>query len=344
MKKIKVNRLLDFIEGELFFNNKKATPEDDYVYGLNTLEKASEKEVSFFASKKYKNALVETKALYIIIDEKLYKEVYDLCPEKKFIIVDNPYFGYRQTIELFSEKKIKTGISEKAFISNSASLGRQLFIDNNVTIGENVKIGDNSMIYSGAVLEDNVVVGKNCIVYQNVIIKEKCVLGNDVILQPGVVLGSDGFGFVPQKGRVYKITHIGNVIVENNVEIGSNTTVDRGVVGPTTIGENTKIDNLVHIAHNVRIGKNCFVVAQVGIAGSTVVGNNVKIGGQAGLVGHIKVGNNVTIGAKAVVINNISDNSHVSGFPAVNRIEDMKNKAYIKKLPEIFKKIKKRND
>ena len=185
----------------------------------------------------------------------------------------------------------------------------------NVLLGENVKIGKNSKIGHNTIIESNVKIGTNCNIGSNVIIK-KTIIGNNVSILDGAIIGKKGFGFFPKQNNNVKYPHIGIVIIGNNVEIGCNNTIDRGSLSNTIIGDNSYLDNQVHIAHNVKIGKNCIITAQVGFAGSSTTGNNVMIGGQAGISGHLKIGNNVKIGGGSGVIKNIPDNTKVMGYPA----------------------------
>ena len=206
----------------------------------------------------------------------------------------------------------------------------------NTYIGHNVKIiYPNVSIFEGTVIEDN------CIIYSNVTVREFTKIGKGSIIQPGAVIGSDGFGFVKVNGNNIKIEQIGNVIIEEEVEIGANTCVDRGTIGDTIIKKGTKIDNLVHIAHNDIIGENCFIVAQTGISGSVEVGNNTTLAGQVGVAGHLKIGNNVIIAARSGVTNDVPDGSKMSGYPLREHMEDLRIKMSMGKVPELVKKFKK---
>jgi len=198
----------------------------------------------------------------------------------------------------------------------------------NVLIGKNVKIGKNSKIASNSIIESNVIIGENCVVGSSVIIRNS-IISNNVYIQDGSKIGVKGFGFIPNKNKNIRTPHVGKVILEDGVEIGANSTIDRGSLSNTVIGENTFLDNQVHVAHNVQIGKNCMVAAQVGFAGSSTLGDNVVIGGQAGISGHLKIGNNVKIGGGSGVINDIPDNHQVMGYPAVSLKDFVKQKKKI---------------
>ncbi len=190
--------------------------------------------------------------------------------------------------------------------------------------GKSVKIGKNSIIGSNTIIEKNVIIGKNCVIGSDVIIKNT-IIGDSVVIQDGCKIGQKGFGFIPLKKKNFKFPHVGKVVIENDVEIASNCTIDRGSVDDTKISRNTYLDNQVHLAHNVKIGSNCMIAGQVGFAGSSIIGDNVSIGGQAGISGHLKIGNNVKIGGGSGVVNDIEDNQIVMGYPAVPLREFLKN-------------------
>ena len=202
-------------------------------------------------------------------------------------------------------------------------LYKKVKFGNNVLIGKNVKIGKNSVIGSNTIIENNVQIGSNCIIGEGVILKNS-IIGNNVVIQDNTKIGQKGFGFIPIKKKNIKFPHIGKVIIKDNVEIATSCTIDRGSIDDTVIGENTYLDNQVHVAHNVKIGSNCMIAGQVGFAGSATIGNNVSIGGQAGVSGHLKIGNNVKIGGGSGVVKNIEDNQIVMGYPAVPLKEFLK--------------------
>ncbi|MDO5088376.1 MAG: UDP-3-O-(3-hydroxymyristoyl)glucosamine N-acyltransferase [Leptotrichiaceae bacterium] len=210
----------------------------------------------------------------------------------------------------------------------------------NTYIGHNVKIGKNTVIYPNVSIFEGSEIGDNCIVYSNVTIREFTKIGKGSIIQSGAVIGSDGFGFVKVNGNNMKIEQIGNVILEDEVEVGANTCIDRGTIGDTIIRKGTKIDNLVHIAHNDIIGENCFIVAQTGISGSVEVGNNTTLAGQVGVAGHLKIGNNVIIAGRSGVTNNVPDGKQMSGFPLREHMEDLRVKMSMGKVPDMIKKIR----
>ncbi|TDT71797.1 UDP-3-O-[3-hydroxymyristoyl] glucosamine N-acyltransferase [Hypnocyclicus thermotrophus] len=323
-----IKRLSEMINGEIYGES------DITVKRIAPFESATNRELTFAADKKYLSKLDETRAKVIIIPN-INKDI--LPKDKTYIIVnDSPRILMPKILDFFKPKikDIKEMIEKDAKISNSAKIAP------NTYIGHNVEIGENTIIYPNVTILEGVKIGKNCIIYPNVTIREFCEIGNDVILQPGCVIGSDGFGYVKVDNKNTKIDQIGRVIIEDRVEIGANSTIDRGAIGDTRIKEGTKLDNLVHIAHNVEIGKESIIIAQVGIAGSTEIGDNVTLAGQVGVVGHIKIGNNVVAAAKSAITGSIKDNSKISGYPAIDYAEDLKAKVAFKRLPELLKRVR----
>ena len=225
-------------------------------------------------------------------------------------------------------------MGEDVRIGEGTSIGPLVVIGDNVTIGDHVAIGALTTI------GDDTIIGDACCIHSQVSIKNKVRIGNHVILHTGSVIGSEGFGFYRENGRHEKMPQIGTVIIHDNVEIGANTTIDRGTIGPTIIGEGTKIDNLVQIAHNVRVGRHCIICAQTGLSGSTTIGDNVMLGGQSGVGDHISVGDNVVVGARGGVISDLPSQSYVSGYPAGPHREKMKVEAAIRRTPHLVKTIR----
>lgn len=207
-------------------------------------------------------------------------------------------------------------------------------------VEEDAEIGDGTVIYPHVYVGKRVKVGENCTLYPNCTIREDCVLGNRVILQSGAVIGGDGFGYITQNGKHSKVLQTGNVVLQDDVEIGNNTCIDRATVDSTIVGKGTKIDNLVHLGHNDVLGENCLVVAHVGISGSVTVGNNVTFAGQVGTVGHITIGNNCVFGGKTGITNNVPDNSVMGGFPAMPMKEWLRQEASVRKVGEMLKRVK----
>ncbi len=230
-------------------------------------------------------------------------------------------------------------IHERAVISPKASIGKNVAIGANSVIEDGAAIGDNTIIYPNVYIGKNVKIGAQCIIYPNVTVREECILKNKVIIQAGAVIGSDGFGYIFHNNKHEKIPQIGNVIIEDDVEIGANTTIDRAKINSTVIGANTKIDNLVQIGHNVKIGMASIIISQVGIAGSTEIGNGVILAGQAGISGHLKIGDRATVGPQTGVIGNVEPGARLMGSPAKPYAEFMKSYAIMGKLPSIYKEF-----
>ncbi len=261
--------------------------------------------------------------------------------KQNIIKVDNPRVAFMKLLVLFAPTvTIKKEVHPTAIIGENVELGENVAIMPYVVIADNVKIGDNTVLYSHSFIGEKTVVGKDTVIYPNVTVREGAQIGNAVIIHSGAVIGSDGFGFVTQAGKHNKVPQVGNVIIEDNVEIGANVAIDRATTGSTIIKSGTKVDNLVHIAHNVVIGENGLVVAQTGIAGSTIVGSNVTFAGQCGCVGHIKIGDNTVFAARSAPINDVPANSFYAGFPAKPHKEWLRTKAGVNKVPDMLKKIK----
>ena len=318
-------------------NGKVIGQESIVIVGVGAIQDAMVGHISFLGNKKYTHYLKDTKASAIFVTEDINVEEYK---DKNFIVVKDPQLAFSKMLVIIDKQrldKIKPGVSPKATLEESVVLGKDVTIGHNVVVEDHTVIGDATKILANTFIGSDVVIGKNCLIYPNVTIREKTIIGDNCIIHPGVVIGGDGFGFA---ATGEKIPQIGHVEIGNNVEIGSNTTIDRAAIGTTKIGNNTKIDNLVMIAHNVQVGENTIIVSQVGIAGSTKVGNRVTLGGQVGIVGHITIGDNVMVGAKSGISGNVKDNQIVSGLPLQPIKEHLKTLALIKKLPEMFASIK----
>jgi len=282
------------------------------IFGVNNIKDAKNNEITFFNNLNYGNEAKYCKALACIVTETTKKSLNkNVIP----VISKNPLIDFYKIVNLFypdsslDNEKINLLKNKNKFLKKNIFIGKNSLIDKSVNIGSNTKIGNN------VVIKLNVHIGKNCIIGSNVII-ENSLLGDNIIIKSGTVIGQSGFGFNFDKKKRIKFPHIGRVIIENDVQIGSFCTIDRGSLTDTVIGEFTSIDNQVHIAHNVKIGNFCMIAAQSGIAGSTIIGNNVKIGGQTGISGHLSIGNNVKIGGKSGVISDIKDNQIAMGYPA----------------------------
>ena len=302
--------------------------------GLSPFFQAKENEITFAADEKMLKKIEECKAGAVIVP------IVEGLPENKTYIVvkNNPRELMPILLSYFKPeiKPFEKSREDSAQISEGANISPI-----NTYIGHNVKIGKNTVVYPNVSIFEGAEIGDNCIIYSNVTIREFTKIGNGSIIQPGAVIGSDGFGFIKVNGNNVKIEQIGKVIIEEEVEIGANTCVDRGTIGDTVIKKGTKIDNLVHIAHNDIIGENCFIVAQTGISGSVEVGNNTTLAGQVGVAGHLKIGNNVVIAARSGVTNNVPDGKQMSGYPLRDHMEDLRIKMAMGKVPELVKKFRK---
>lgn len=322
-----LKEIAEIINGELKGENL-------WIEKISDWEDAGEEDLIFVFDEKDLLTAERTKARALVIPKTT------LSFEKPVILVDNPKLAMAKLLKYFDWHKFPEEIHPTAVIGEGVEIGNKVGIGAYVVVGNNVKIGNGTKIYPGVVIGNNVVIGENCIIYPKICIYDYCYIGNNVIIHSGCVIGSDGFGYVWDKETHVKIPHIGKVVIEDDVEIGANCSIDRGTLGETRIGKGTKIDNLVTIAHNVRIGKNCIIVGQSGVAGSSILGDNVIIAGQSGVSDHVRVGNRVVIMARAGVTKDIPDNSVVSGFPARPHKEELKFQAILKRLPEIWEKIK----
>lgn len=307
------------------------------VSTFSKIEEGISGSLSFLANPKYEHHIYDTQASIVLVNS-------DFEPSEPvsttLVKVENAYAGLAALLQLIEQSKTKrTGIASTAFIANSSSIDSVDYIGEFAYIGEKTKIGKNSLIYPYAYIGDNVTIGDNVIIYPHACIYEGCVIGNDCIIHAGAVIGSDGFGFAPEGENYTKIPQLGNVILEDRVEIGANTTIDRAVMGSTVIHKGVKLDNLIQIAHNVEIGENTVMAAQVGIAGSTKVGSHCMLGGQVGLAGHIKIADNVTIGAQAGIISSVKDPKTLLGAPAINAKDFMRSSAIFNRLPDIYRTI-----
>ena len=287
--------------------------DNELFNSLNSISNAKEYDLTFFNNTSQLNKLTKTKAKACLINKEYLKY---LPASTASILVEDTYKSFAIISNLYSSKNKSNGIiSEYSSISNTTTLKNNVQIDSFVNIYENCKIADNVIIQSNCKIGPNVIIGKNSIIYSNCNLQD-CIIGSNCVIKSGSVIGGTGFGFDPRSKIT--ISHIGNVLIGDNCNIGSNTTIDRAVFDSTIISKNSFIDNLVQIAHNVYIGDEAIIAAQTGIAGSTTIGNNVMIGGQVGISGHLTIGNNVQIAAKSGVTKNIKDNSIVAGFPAVD--------------------------
>ena len=298
-------------------NLKNDNLPDGKVTDIKDLNSSQKNEITFLHSKKYADLAGKTKASYCITTENFKSFLPDNC---RAIITNKVLLHTAQITKIFYPDSITDDFDNNVENINDTELKTKVKFGKNVLIGENVKVGANCLIGHNSIIEKNVNIGDNCSIGSNVIIRNSLIKNNVHILD-SCVIGKKGFGFFPNNESNFRYPQIGIVIIEDNVEIGSGSTIDRGSLSNTIIGKNTFLDNQIHIAHNVKIGKNCIIAGQAGFAGSSTLGNNVMIGGKAGISGHLKIGNNVQIGGGSGVIKNIPDNSKVMGYPA----KDLKN-------------------
>ena len=310
------------------------------VNSFGKIEEAIEGQLAFLANPKYEEYLYSTKASVIIVNET--QELRQ--PIKATLIrVPDAYSSFATLLSKYQEivQQQLTGVQEPSYISKSAKYGDNVFIGAFAYLGENVKLGNNTKIYPNAYLGNNVVIGDNTIIHPGVRIYHDCKVGNNVTIHAGTVIGSDGFGFAPQAdGSFKKVPQIGNVVIEDNVEIGANATIDRATIGSTLIKSGAKLDNLIQIAHNVEVGHSTVIAAQAGVSGSTKIGNGVMIGGQAGIVGHIQLGDGAKVNAQSGVSKSLEPGKAVTGSPAYDYTSSLRSQAIFRNLPEMEKRLK----
>ena len=294
----------------------------DKIYGVSDLGSATNKDLTFFHSKKYMAVASLTKASYCVTLKNLSEYLPKTC---KKILVENVLLTVSKITKEFYPDSINDDFDNSAKEISKTKFKKKVKYGKNVLLGKNVKIGKNCKIGHNSIIEKNVTIGSDCSIGSNVIIRNTIIKDNVTILD-SCVIGKKGFGFFPNKNKNIRYPHIGIVIINENSEIGCGSTIDRGSLSNTIIGKNTFLDNQIHVAHNNKIGNNCIIAGQVGFAGSSSVGDNVMIGGQAGISGHLKIGDNVQIGGGSGVINNISNNTKVMGYPAKNLREFIKDK------------------
>ena len=312
---------------------------DAKVSSFAKIEEGHEGAISFLSNKKYLHYIYETKSSIVLVDESLALERNVNCT---LIRVKSAYEAVAQLLQLYeSMKPRKRGISDLAFIDPTATIGEDCYIGPFAYVGPKCVIGDNSIIHPHAALGDNVIVGKNTEIHSNAVIYHDCKVGNRCILHAGCVIGADGFGFAPSENGYDKIPQIGIVTIEDDVEIGANTCVDRSTMGSTFIRNGVKLDNLVQIAHNTDIGANTVMSSQVGVAGSTKVGEWCMFGGQVGISGHITIGNKVMLGAQSGVPGSIKDGQQLIGTPPMEMRSYFKSQAIFRRLPEMYNEINK---
>lgn len=323
-----------------FLNGEVIGDPEVKVNNVAKIEEAKPGTLAFLANPKYNKYLYTTKASIVLINKNLELET---KVSATLIKVENSYESFAKLLELAEQARpVKQGISSLAFIEDSAKIGDGVYIAPFVYIGENAVIEDNVKLFPHVFIDDQVLIKKNTTLNSGVKVYHECIIGENCIIHAGAVIGSDGFGFAPDENNVYrKIPQLGNVIIEDNVEVGSNTTIDRATMGSTFIRKGVKLDNLNQIGHNVQIGENTVIAAQSGIAGSTNVGKNCQFGGQSGVAPHIQIADGVKVTPQAGIPNTIKDEgSIVMGSPAFNIREYQKSFIVYKQLPDLFKRVK----
>lgn len=330
--KFTAKQIASFIDGEIIGN------ENAEVYTFAKIEEGTPGALSFLANPKYTEYIYTTESSIVLVNKD-----FEATQEVKatLIKVDNAYGSLAKLMTIYeASKPKKQGVSSLASIAASATIGEGCYIAPYVVIGENCEIGDNCIIHDGVSIGDGAKVGNNTMLYAHVTVYHDCRIGSNCILHSGCVIGADGFGFAPTPNGYEKIPQMGIVIIEDNVEIGANTCVDRATMGATVIHSGVKLDNLVQIAHNDEIGSHTAMAAQVGVAGTTKIGEWCIFGGQAGISGHSTIGNKATIGPQCGTIGNVKGGETLLGAPAMNAKEYIRAAAYMKRLPEMDKKIK----
>jgi UDP-3-O-[3-hydroxymyristoyl] glucosamine N-acyltransferase len=309
--------------------------DDTEITGCNTLERATEKDVSFLANPKYAKLIFSSRAGAVVMAP-------DQASKRKNVFVsDNPYYDFARIVQLFAfPQGCWQGQSELAFIHPQAHVSAQATVYPFAFIGPNVRIGKGTTVFSNVYIGEECSIGADCVISSNCSLMAGSSLGDRVVLHSGVVIGSDGFGFAAGGDTMHKVPQIGRVIIEDDVEIGANSAIDRATLGETHIGQGTKIDNLVQIGHNVQVGKGSIIVAQVGIAGSTSLGERVILAGQVGVAGHLQIGDGCRVGAQSGINKSIPPNTDVSGSPSLPHRQYLRCAAVHQKLPDIYQRMK----
>jgi len=306
------------------------------ITGVNGIKQAGPHELTFLAHSHYRSYLETTKAGAILVTPDI------AVPGKNLIHVADPYVALTAVLQLVEEETLRhpVGRHPSAVVAPGVRLGADVALDAHTVVCEGSEVGDRVVLYAGVYVGRNCVIGPDTVIYPNVVLREGTRVGARCIIHSGTVLGSDGFGFVFTEGRQMKIPQVGTVVLDDDVEVGANSAVDRAAVGTTTIGQGTKIDNLVQIGHNVRIGKHCVISGQTGIAGSATLGNYVALGARAGIAGHIEVGDGVMVGALAGVTKSHPAKKIVSGFPAKDHEEEKRIQAALRSLPALLRRVR----
>lgn len=314
---------------------------DASVSQLAKIEEGKPGALSFLSNPAYAPFIYTTQATVVIVNDDFVAEQ-SLPKDLTLVRVADARQAFAKLLDAYNQFRMnKTGVDASASVSASATVGKNVYIGPRAVIGDNAVIADNAKIYPSVTIGDNAKIGEHTIIYPGVVVYHDCVIGKNCILQSGTIIGGDGFGFQPNSDNNYtKVPHIGNVVIEDHVEIGANTTIDRATMGSTIIRRGVKLDNLIQVAHNVEIGENTVIASQSGIAGSTKIGKNCLIGGQVGIIGHLVIGNGVKIAAQSGIGNNLNDGDIVQGSPAFGIGDYKRSYVMFRKLPELSDKIK----
>ena len=330
--KFTATQIAGILEGEIVGN-----PEVE-VSKLSKIEEGTDGSLTFLANPKYTHYIYSTEASITIVNKTL---VLDHDVNTTLIKVEDAYKSFSKLLEYYNQVKLnKTGVEQPIFMAASSSYGEEVYIGAFTYIGENVKIGNNVKIYPNAYIGDNTEISDNVVIFAGAKVYSESKIGRNCVIHSGCVIGADGFGFSPnEEGEFQKVPQTGNVILEDYVDVGAGTTIDRATLGSTIIRRGVKLDNQIQIAHNVEIGENTVIAAQTGIAGSTKIGKNCMIGGQVGIVGHITIGNRVRIQAQSGIGRNVKDDEVLQGWPALNYGDFNKSYVHFKNLPKLVDKI-----
>jgi UDP-3-O-[3-hydroxymyristoyl] glucosamine N-acyltransferase len=328
MKPVPLSEIIEAIGGSY------AGPRELGIVHIRPLRDAGPEDLSFLSNPKYQPLLSETRAAAILVGRDVEGD------DPRFIRVGDPYLALATILQTwFAHVPGPEEISPRAEIASSARLGDGVAVGPNAVIGENAVIGARVRIHAGAVIGAEVRIGDDTVIYPNATVYHRCIVGRRCIIHSGAVIGADGYGFATSGGRHHKIPQVGIVRIEDDVEVGANTTIDRAALGETVVGEGTKIDNLVMIAHNVRIGRHCLIVAQTGIAGSTEIGDGCVFGGQSGAAGHLRIASGVQVAAQAAVMKDAPEKITLAGSPARPLREFLRSQALVGRLPDLLKRI-----
>jgi UDP-3-O-[3-hydroxymyristoyl] glucosamine N-acyltransferase len=328
--KISLRELAKLLDGQVVGDG------DLEITGVAGIKEARCGDITFLANPRYETYIRSTKASAVIVDCN-HRSV-----DKPLIENSNPYYAFLKAVKIFHGERndVTKGIHSTCVLGKRVQLGADVSLGPYVVVRDDVVIGDNAVVKAGSYIGARCRLGREVLIYPNVTVREDCILGARVIVHSGTVIGSDGFGYAKDGDAYHKIPQVGNVAIEDDVEIGSNVAIDRATIGTTLIKKGVKIDNLVQIAHNVQIGENSVIIAQVGISGSTDIGSNVVLAGQAGLLGHIKIGDNARVGSQAGVTKSVPANTSVSGYPAQPHSLSKRLHASLQRLPDLIKRVR----